>query len=88
MGLFLLIAVSGEVLFLVVSQKQSKIKKQQVENSEVSSSEDFHNDFSKVGSGDESIQVKPIDYTGDVYANNYETMRDDLNKIGINSSKN
>lgn len=51
------------------------------------SDEEFHNDFSKVGSGEQPIDVKPIDLSGNVYLHNEETFREDLQNMGIDPFK-
>ena len=42
-----------------------------------------HNQFSQVGSGPSDVLVKPVDFTGNIFEHNYETMNEDLKNIGI-----
>jgi len=74
----------GIILFWLINDK--KQINEPISN-KIDQEEDYHNDFSKVGSGDRNIQVKPIDYTGDVWAHNRETLQDDLKNLGIDPFK-
>ena len=70
-------------IFYLMRRRSSGRYEESLEEKLETDNGEYHNDFSKVGSGDRNIAVKPIDYTGNVFSHNEETLIEDLNNIGI-----
>lgn len=45
-------------------------------------------EFAKVGSAENKVDLKPIDLSGNVFIHNEETMNEDLKNMGIDINKN
>ena len=82
-GIAVLLLSQIDIIILAIGKLQAS--KKTMTNNELPQEADqnFHNDFSKVGSGDPNIQVKPIDYSGDAYANGRKAIFNDLQKLGL-----
>ena len=74
--------------FLVLYYAGKNQRKKIIEPSEnQGQSEKYHNDFSKVGSGDQKVDVKPIDMTGNVFQHNFESIEEDFSNMKKSEEK-
>ena len=75
-----------EIVVIATIREREKPTKDIEENLEEDDGE-YHNDFSKVGTGDHNAHVKPVNFLGNIYENNYETFKEDMRNIGIDPDK-
>jgi hypothetical protein len=87
LGLLVLSAVVGLFIGPSISKKKSKEEKVQVEEDLWEIGDEYHNDFSKVGSAEDYSKqtkpVRPMDFGSDPMASARKELERDLLEIGL-----
>ena len=77
-----------EFFFLYRMRKNSSGKVSNASEDHNDSDDEYHNDFTKVPSAENHDgPPRPVDYLGNIYQNNVETMKEDMRNIGIDPDK-
>lgn len=92
LGFLVLSAVLGLFISPSISKRKSKEDKVQVEEEQWQIGDEYHNDFSKVGSAEDYNKqqrpVRPMDYGSDPMVSAREELEKDLLEIGIEKKDN
>jgi len=81
----LIFFIFGALYFMKVNSSGDNSKKHEDNILETKKdSIEYHNDFTKVGSGPKDTNVKPIDYTGNWVENLNKTFEEDMKKLKEN----
>jgi hypothetical protein len=87
LGILVLLAVVALFISPSISKRNSKEEKVQVDEDLWEIGDDFHNDFSKVGSAEDYNRrpknVRPMDFGSDPMASAREQLDIDLKEIGL-----